>query len=62
MALGEGGDHGAATLPLIADQAKHGGGGGIVRSGEPPSPLLYVGVRVRQPLEADQTYPASLTG
>lgn len=33
MALGEGGDHGAATLPLIADQAKHGGGGGIVRSG-----------------------------
>ncbi|AQK44208.1 putative amino acid permease 7 [Zea mays] len=32
MALGEGGDHGAA-LPLIADQAKHAAAGGIVRSG-----------------------------
>jgi hypothetical protein len=35
MALGEGGDHGAA-LPLIADQAKHAAAGGIVRSGEVP--------------------------
>jgi len=32
MALGEGGDHGAAA-PLIADSGKHAAGG-IVRSGE----------------------------